>query len=167
MKTIKLFLVAFIATTITSCSNTDESKAPISTTNRVAGTTWTGTVEKASSELKGTYTLNFQKNTNICTMQFNRILKNEQGIIIVNTTVTKAGTYTLDDGWGDRGSIIFPDNLSNNVTMYFTNGQKFRIYINNQILPSTGIKQNHLEVSLGTNYENGAGFQVFFMPNVN
>lgn len=166
MKTIKLLLVAFIATTITSCSNTDESKAPISATNRVAGTTWTGTVEKASSELKGTYTLNFQKDANICTMQFNRILKNEQGIIIVNTTVTKTGTYTLDDGWDDRGSIIFPDNSSNNVTMYFTNGQKFRIYINNQILPS-GIKQNHLEVSLGTNYENGAGFQVFFMPNAN
>lgn len=166
MKTIKLLLVAFIATIITSCSNTDESKTPNTETNRIAGTTWTGIVEKASSELKGTYTLNFQKNTNICTMQFNRILKNEQGIIIVNTTVTKTGTYMLDDGWGDRGSIIFPDNLSNKVTMYFTNGQKFRIYINNEILPS-GTKQNHLEVSLGTNYENGAGFQVFFMPNVN
>lgn len=165
MKTIKLLLVAFIATTITSCSNTDEAKTPNNASNRIAGTIWTGIVEKASSELKGTYTLDFQKNTNICTMQFNRILKNEQGIIIVNTTVTKTGTYTLDDGYGDRGSIMFPDNLSNKVIMYFTNGQEFRFYTNNQILPSTGNKQNHLEVSLGKNYENGAGFQVFFMPN--
>lgn len=164
MKRLKLLLVAFIATTISSCSNADESKTPNTVTNRIAGTIWTGLVDKASSELKGTYTINFQKNANICTMQFNRILKNEQGIIIVNTTVTKTGTYALDDGWDDRGSIIFPDNSSNNVTMYFTNGQKFRIYINNQILPSTGTKQNHLEVSLGTNYEDGAGFQVFFTP---
>lgn len=166
MKGIKLFLVVLIATSIGSCSNTDEPKTK-SSTNRIAGTTWTAYIDKTAGNTTGTYTLNFQKDTNICTMQFNNVLKNEAGTIIANTTVMKTGTYALDNGWGDRGSIVFPDNLSNKVTMYFTNGHKFRIYINNEVLPSTGAKQNHLEVSLGANYENGAGFQVLFFPNVN
>lgn len=166
MKTIKLFLVAMIATfalTASSCSNSDDSN---SISNKVEGTTWTIFLEKAPLISIGNYTLDFQKGTNICTMKFNRIVKNEEGVTIINTTVTKTGTYNLDDDFRDRGSIIFPDIPSNKVSMYFSNGVVYNLYVNNELLPS-GIRQNHLEVSYGKDYDNGAGFKVLFMPNTN
>jgi hypothetical protein len=163
MKTIKLFVVAIIATITSSCSNQEEPKTDNATLNKIAGTTWTTYLEKASLVSIGTYTLSFQKDTNICTMQFNRIVKNEAGVIISNTTVTKTGTYNVDKKYGDRGSIIFPDIPSNNVTMYFGNGISYLIYTHDTPL-SSGITQNIIEVTYGKNYQEGAGFQVIFTP---
>lgn len=167
MKTIKLFLVAMIATiavTTSSCSKNDDNENITASVDKINGTIWQANVDKVGLDFHGTYTLNFQKDSNICTMQFNHILKGENGVIITNTTVTKTGAYTFDKDWGDRGYFIFPDNSSNKVSMMFKNGEKIRFYLNNQSYNIDGIIGNYdsLEVGAGQLIDNGSRYQTIF-----
>lgn len=164
MKTIKLFVIAIITITVSSCSKSDANENNISILNKISGTTWLANIDKAWITNQGTYTINFESNSNVCTLRFIPVVKIYQGV--KNEEITAIGTYVLDDGWGDRGYYILSDNDSSSLTndMIFKRGQKTRIYVNNENFITNGVPNNHLEVSDGVLINNGSKFKTIFEP---